>query len=277
MTLTGAQIEAYRRDGFVAPLDVFAAAEAASFRRELEAFEASLPPGPVARHDRRKLHVRLPWMRDLVEDSRLLDIVEALIGPDILVFTSTFFIKEPGTDATAAWHQDATYFGLAPHEHVTAWIAVSDASVEAGCMEFVRGSHRLGQLRHAPQSVAGSINAGAQSLAAPIDAGDTGLAPLRPGQVSLHHTLVVHRSAENRGRDRRIGLGVSYIPTRVRHGGSMRISATLVRGADRFGHFELEPDPRRLAPEQRAAAHEAAFRTYRAGYDEQIAHHAAQG
>ena len=272
--LTDEQIDRYRRDGFLGPVDALSREEAAALRRNLEAFEATFPPGPVAPANRRKLHVRLGWMRDLVEDARIVDAIEDLIGPDILVFNSTFFIKEPQTGAVTAWHQDATYFGLEPHEHVTAWVAFSDASAESGCMEFVVGSHRGGQLRHAAQEVANSVNHGSQTIAEPFEASPTAMAPLRPGQFSLHHTLVVHQSAPNRGHDRRIGCGISYIPARVRHKGSFRMPATLVRGTDSHGHFDLEPDPRLLSDKDAAAAHEQAYARYRAGYQEQMAEHA---
>ena len=141
-------------------------------------------------------------------------------------------------------------------------------------MQFVRGSHGWGQLRHAAQTMTDSVNHGAQTIAVPFDAGDTAFAPLRPGQFSLHHTLVVHQSAPNKGDDRRIGCGISYIPARVRHKGSYRMPATLVRGSNRYGNFELEPDPRRLTPAEAAAAHEWAYGLYSDGYREQMEAHA---
>jgi non-heme Fe2+,alpha-ketoglutarate-dependent halogenase len=265
-----AGVAAFRRDGFLAPVDAFSAAEMREWRGALEAFENSVPERP---QNRRKLHVLMPWARRIVEDPRILDAVEELIGPDILVFTSTMFIKEPGSEAVAAWHQDATFFGLTPHEHVTAWVAFSDASVKAGCMRFLPGSHRWGQRRHVSGTVAGSINAGSQMLGEAVDATSAVHAPLKPGQFSLHHTLVVHDSAPNRGNDRRIGFGISYIPVHVRHTGKRPPSASLVRGLDPFGHFDLEPDPRPLAPAEREAAHERAYHAHRTAYEEQMARH----
>jgi ectoine hydroxylase-related dioxygenase (phytanoyl-CoA dioxygenase family) len=269
--LSQEQIEAFHRDGYLAPVDVFSVEEARRWRADLEAFERTLPDGPVSAANRRKLHVRCPWARDLVSDPRLLDVMESLLGSDILVFTSTFFIKEPKTDAITAWHQDATYFGLSPYEHVTAWVALSEASIEAGCMEFVPGSHRWGQLQHGKDALPGTINAGARSISQPIDTSTAVFAPVKTGQVSLHHTLIAHNSPPNRSNDRRIGFGISYIPTRLRHSGSKRMSATLVRGVDRYGHFALEDDPRTLRPEAQVAAHERAYGRYRECHAEQAA------
>jgi len=269
--LTEAQVDIFHRDGYLAPVDVFTAEEARSWRADLEAFERTLPPGPVSAANRRKLHVRCPWARDLVGDHRLLDVMESLLGRDMLVFTSTFFIKEPNTDAITAWHQDATYFGLSPYEHVTAWVALSEASIEAGCMEFIPGSHRWGQLAHGQETLPGTINAGARSISQPIDTSTAVFAPVRTGQVSLHHTLIAHNSPPNRSNDRRIGFGISYIPTRLRHSGSKRMSATLVRGVDRYGHFDLEDDCRLLGAEARVAAHGRAYARYRECHSEQMA------
>ncbi len=269
--LSPAQVEAFHRDGYYAPVDVFSVDEARRWRADLEAFESTLPPGPVSAGNRRKLHVRCPWARDLVQDPRLLDVMESILGPDLLVFTSTFFIKEPNTDAITAWHQDATYFGLQPYEHVTAWVALSEASIEAGCMEFIPGSHRWGQLSHGLDALPGTINAGARSISAPMDTSTAVFAPVKTGQISLHHTLIAHNSPPNRSNDRRIGLGISYIPTRCKHSGSKRMSATLVRGVDRHGHFDLEDDPRTLSAAAQAEAHDRAYSIYRACHAEQAA------
>lgn len=264
-----ARVASYHRDGFCSPVDALSVDEAAALRANLEAFEATLPAGPVERRDRRKLHVRLPWMRALVEDARILDVIEKLIGPDILVYNSTFFIKEKQSDAVTFWHQDSAYFGLSPHEHVTAWVAFSDASERAGCMKFVPGSHKRGPLTHVSLGSGRSLNNAAQGITETYDDSETVSAPLRPGQFSLHHTNVIHASDPNGSDDRRIGVGISYIPAHCRKSGS-RMTATLVRGTDRYGHFDPEPDPRQLTPEQAVAAHAHAYGLYRASYEEQI-------
>ena len=273
--LSEAQIERYRRENFLTPLDGIGADKAAHYRQCLEAYEATRGGPPLPAGGLRKTHVLHPWAAEMVREPRILDVIEDVIGPDILVFNSTFFIKEPNTPAIAAWHQDATHFGLRPFEHVTAWLALSVASRDSGCMQMVVGSSAFGQLQHKPDASKDSINAGGQAIVEPFD--DSAVAPveLQPGQFSLHHTMVIHRSDANRSDDRRIGCGISYIPASVHHIGSHRMSATLVRGADRFGHFDLEPDPRCASPADAEAAHTAAYRRYREGYDEQIAWHQA--
>ncbi len=234
-SLSQAQIDAFHRDGFYAPNDALSPGEADGLRNKLEDFERSLGSGPVAPMYRRRLHAMLPWMRDLVEHPRVLDAVESLIGPDILVFTSTFFVKEPSSETITAWHQDSLYLGL-NEEHISAWVAFSDASELAGCMRFVAGSHKRGLLKHVNRSAANSLNVVSQAIAESYADDEVRAAPLRRGQFSLHHTLVVHASEPNRSNDRRIGVSISYVPTRLKHRGSYRLPATLVRGTDRYGH-----------------------------------------
>ena len=117
-------------------------------------------------------YVFLPWLDALARHERILDVVEDLIGPDILVYTATFFIKEADSPTFAAWHQDATYFGLDPHEHVTAWVALSDANAAAGCMEVVSFKGAPGQMRHAALRLEHSINGGGQAITDWIDDAD---------------------------------------------------------------------------------------------------------
>jgi ectoine hydroxylase-related dioxygenase (phytanoyl-CoA dioxygenase family) len=215
-------------------------------------------------------------VHELVRHPAILDAVEALIGPDILVYTSTWFIKEPGSPAIAAWHQDATYFGLRPYVHVTAWLALTDATAGNGCMEFLPGSHQRGQLPHQAGVVASSVNRAGQAVVVEIDDAPAVHAPLRAGEFSLHHTLCLHRSQPNRSAGRRIGLAISYVPTSVRHlGVKHKTPAMLVRGTDTFGHFALEPAPVADLDEAARAAYERSYEGYRAAYAEQVTIEAA--
>ncbi len=273
--MTPAEIEHYRRDGYSFPHAALSPAELEECRAGLRRYEAWLG-GPVNRADRRwrsQGYVFLPWYDRLIRHPRILEAVAAVIGPDILVYTATFFIKEANSPTFAAWHQDATYFGLTPHEHVTAWVALSDASAAAGCMEVVPARGRPAQLRHAALGLEHSINGGGQAIVEEFDQSGSVMMELPAGSFSLHHTLCRHRSAPNRAAHRRIGIGISYIPTRCRLTGSVRMYARLVHGEDRFGHFEPIPAPEGEFASAALARHEQVYRRYRDNYAEQIAAH----
>src|SRR3989449_7643409 len=192
MTLSSAQVEGYARDGFVSPVPALTREQAAHYREKLAVFERAVG-GPLtsdatdARY-RSRTHVLLAWVHGLVRHPAILDAVEQLIGPDILVFTSTWFIKEPESPAIAAWHQDATYFGLRPYVHVTAWLALTDATAENGCMEFLPGSHRLGQLPHRAGVVASSVYRAGLAITVRVDDAPAVHAALSAGAVPPAHT-----------------------------------------------------------------------------------------
>lgn len=270
--LTEEQLDRYRHDGFLFPLPGVGADDAARYRGCLEAYEREQGRPITAMDARYKSHILFPWANELVRRPEILDAVEDAIGPDILVWTSTFFVKEPNTPAVTLWHQDWTFFGLRPHEHITAWVALSNASEAAGCMQMVPEAGQGRPMRHRPRADPNSINGGGQRVVEPFDEAKAVHAALRPGEFSLHHTLCVHSSAPNRSDDRRIGLGISYVPARVRHIGTIPVSALLVRGEDRFGHFRREAHPTGDY-ETDLAAHAAAYKDYRASYNEQVRWH----
>ena len=273
--LTQAQIAQYRYDGYLFPFPALSAAEIAECNAGLVRYEAWLGR-PVNQADRRwrsATYVILPWVDALVQHPRILDVVEDLIGSDILVYTATWFVKEAQSPAFTAWHQDATYFGLTPHEHVTAWVALSDASAEAGCMEVASSRGRPEQMRHAALNLAHSINGGGQAIVDPIDDRHTAMMQLAAGSFSLHHTLCRHRSPPNRAMHRRIGIGISYIPARCRLTGSVRMCARLVRGENTGAQFDLIPAPEGELHPAALARHEIVYERYRDNYSEQIEAH----
>jgi non-haem Fe2+, alpha-ketoglutarate-dependent halogenase len=273
--LTAEQIERYRWDGYLFPLPALSADELRDCTDGPARFEDWLG-SPVSGADRKWRsagYVFLPWVDALVRHPRILDAVEGVIGPDILVYTSTFFVKEANSPTFAAWHQDATYFGLDPHEHVTAWVALTEAGSEAGCMEVVSSKGTPRQLHHAALGLEHSINGGGQAIVEPFEQDGTVAMALHAGEFSLHHTLARHRSAPNRAAHRRIGLGISYIPACVRATGSYRLSALLVRGHDTGGHFDLLPSPRREFDPAALERHQRVYQRYRQNYAEQTEWH----
>jgi len=263
--LSAEQVARYHEAGFLCPVPALTPSEARDCRARLEGFEASQgrPLGQLPGQLRAKTHLLFPWLDALVRHPAVLDAVEELIGPDLLVYHLTMWIKEPGDAAFVSWHQDGTYFGLDPaDQHVTAWVALTDSTPATGCVLALPGSHRLGQLPHSSHHAAANLLSNGQQV--DLDVDGTRVAPLvaHAGEFSLHHTHLLHSSAPNRGGDRRIGVGISYIPPRVRHVGA-RLTASLVRGEDRHGHFDPEPRPRAdFDAEARATHAEACARFF---------------
>ena len=263
--LSPAQVAAYERDGFVCPVPVLSAAEAQAARAELEAWEAARG-APIDFPEKSKSYLLFNWADQLAHHPRILDAVEDLIGPDILVYHSTLFLKEAHSAAFVRWHQDSTYFYLAPHLHVTAWVALSDASEAAGCMRALPGSHRWGSFAHDDKPEPMNMIRRGQGISERFDA-ETGYAlPLQAGEMSLHHTDLVHASGANDTDDRRIGLAISYIPAHVRPTAAVQPHALCVRGQD-HGHFVPEHRLQRaLSPSDRQQ-HQQALAAFRALQD----------
>lgn len=271
--LTPAQVARYREQGYVSPLHAFSAGQAQDYRRRLEDGERRHGLAPDRR---RKMHLYLKWVDEIVHHPRVLDAIEDLIGPDILLYHLTLWMKEPRTDAFISWHQDSTYFGLSPAEHVTAWVALSASDLDNGCVQVVPGSHLRGQIPHGQEQDAANMFRTGQTIDVGADEKiDTMV--LAPGEFSLHHTYLFHNSMPNRSNDRRIGLGISYIPTRCRCSARQRLTAMLVRGEDRFDHFDPEPRPARDYDESALAFHAEAMRRWTTAREELIpqAHAAA--
>jgi hypothetical protein len=251
--LTPAQLEAYERDGYVFPLRAISAAEAVECRRKLEAFE-SATGGPLRGELRHKTHLLFPWLADLVRHEGILDAVEDIHGPNLLCWSTNFFIKEAASPTFVSWHQDSTYWGLSSPDVVTAWVAFTPAMTANGAMQFIPGTHHRDQIPHRDTFAKDNLLTRGQEVMVEVDGATAVTIALEPGQMSLHHVRLVHGSPPNPSADRRIGLAIRYIPTRVRPIAGAD-SATLVRGVDDYGHFELEPPPRADMDAEAVALH----------------------
>ncbi|HWB49025.1 MAG TPA: phytanoyl-CoA dioxygenase family protein [Stellaceae bacterium] len=274
--LTAEQAASFHHNGFLYPIPALSAAEIGYFRAGVERLEAALGC-PVADADvkwRSHGYAHSPWFNELIRHPRILDAVEDVIGPDILVWTSTFFIKEPGSKTFAAWHQDGAFFGLEPHRQVCAWVALSDAGREAGCMEMLSSQGAPRMLHHEAKGIKNSINRAGQTIVEPFDKRNPTAMALKAGEFSLHHELAVHRSAPNHAAYRRIGIGLNYVPPDVRVNSPVRLKAMLVRGADRYGNFELIEPPRAERDAAALAVHQEVSDRYRENYKIQVVRHA---
>jgi non-heme Fe2+,alpha-ketoglutarate-dependent halogenase len=274
-TLTREQADSFLYNGFLSPIPALSPAEIATCLAGLERFETELGCA-VQNADvkwRSHGHMHAPWINDLIRHPKILDAIEDVMGPNILVWTSTFFIKEPHSSTYAAWHQDGGYFGLEPNASVCAWVALTDASKEAGCMEQLSFHGEPKMYHHAPLGLPNSINRAGQTIMTPFDDSNPTAMALPAGSFSLHHELAVHRSAPNNASHRRIGIGLNYMPTHTRLNSSVRCQAILVRGEDHYGHFDLVEPPGGERDAAALAAHQEINDRYRENYRIQVVRH----
>lgn len=265
--LTPEQIKSFREKGYTAPVRVMSAEEAFAIRARLEAFEKSQGQ-PLKGDQRAKTYLLFKWAYEVLTHPKVVDAVEDLIGPDILVYHWTSWIKEARSPSYVSWHQDATYFGLEPLDQVTAWVALTPTNTENGALHVLPGSHKLGQLEveHVPHK--DNLLSSGQLVQHKFNEADTVELPLQPGEMSLHHTCTIHGSHGNNSADRRIGFCIDYIPAHVRpnrhlveHDGLC--SALLVRGKTHHDLFPLEPAPTGDADPVSIDQHAAGVASYR--------------
>jgi len=238
------------REGYVAPLELLPPAPASAVRAEFDLLEAREGAGRAAiglvdRH----FDERFIW--NLAANPHLLDMVEQALGPSFYLLATHFFCKYPAAELTArpfvAWHQDLTYWGLDPPRAVTAWYAVDESTTRNGCMRVIPGSH-LEQREHGVSGEPGNLlSADQQIVLTPEEEQSPVDIELRPGQISLHHGLLIHGSRPNETEQRRCGLTLRYVPVGVRQ---VRESSTgrpwrpvLVRGADPEDWPGAQPAP----------------------------------
>jgi non-haem Fe2+, alpha-ketoglutarate-dependent halogenase len=241
-------VQRYEADGFVFPLRALADDEVARFRDAYDAYEASIGPelASVPARDRyvyfAETHAFLPWAFELATRPAVLDAVESLLGPDLLIWDSRWFTKRPGDPTYISWHQDGTYWSLQPPKVCTAWIALSRSFAGNGAMQVVPGTHLGGQLPHVDTFEDANALARGQEIAVEVDEADAVTLTLDPGEMSLHHIGVVHGSKPNLSDESRIGLAVRFVAAEVKQDVESAM-AMLVAGEDRYGHFRLLDPP----------------------------------
>ncbi|HEX5482708.1 MAG TPA: phytanoyl-CoA dioxygenase family protein [Terriglobia bacterium] len=248
--LSAAQIQAYQERGYYFPLQVLTSDETQEYLGDYHVH--------VERHSQRlkaltpreqylvlsETHTYLNWVYRIVSHPKVLDYVESILGPNLLVWGTRWFSKMPGDKAFVSWHQDGTYWGLRPPRVTTAWVALSESKPENGGLRVVPGSHRGDYLpQRDTYDPANALSRG-QEIAVEVDEAQAVDLALEPGQMSLHHIGIVHGSKANTSQKPRIGLAIRYITPEVVQDGSERSLAMLVRGRDGFGHFELIDPPR---------------------------------
>jgi hypothetical protein len=255
--LTASQVAQYEQNGIVFPIPVLTLEEAAGFRRSFDELADRLGGRPVAQalgHTQAFFR----WAYDLGTHPRVLDAVEDILGPDILLWTVSIFPKYPRDPGYISWHQDGTYWGLDSVRVTTAWIALTDSTVDNGCMRVVPGSHRRPILPHRDTYAADNRLSRGQEIEVEVDERDAVDVVLRAGQMSLHHVNIIHGSNPNPSDGSRIGFAPRFTTPETRQIDGEPLTAVLARGRDRFGHFRLQPGAPALGFEEALAAQQAA-------------------
>ena len=246
----------YQRDGYAFPFDVLAEDQVTDLRDRYNHARARDPEAD-ATVLRSQSHMVFPWLYDLVGNDRILDAVEQVIGPNILAWSSGFFAKQAHDGSFVTWHQDSTYWRLAPADIITAWVALTQSRRENGCMRVIPGSHTIGQIAHSDTFAGDNLLSRGQEIEMAVDDATAVDIELEPGQMSLHHVRIVHGSQPNPSPIPRVGFTIRYIPTYCRQIGA-RTTAMLVRGADDYDHFDPVPRPAADCDAPSMAFHQAA-------------------
>ncbi|MEM1289355.1 MAG: phytanoyl-CoA dioxygenase family protein [Pseudomonadota bacterium] len=239
--LTADQIDAYNRDGYISGLSAFDANGAARNQRYFDSLLAQAGPG--GGYAINCFQARLGGIWDLCTNPTILDHVEDIIGPNIVCWASHFFAKLPGDPKAVPWHQDASFWHLSPTRTVTVWLAIDDTDEKNSAMQFIPGTHSMGELkwqRSDGETVLNKELVGIEKLGQPFSNN------LRAGQFSLHADMLAHGSQPNVSDRRRCGLTIRYCPPEVQitdetwRGG---IEAIICRGSDPTGNWAHHPRP----------------------------------
>ena len=260
--LSDSQVAAYGERGYHFPIRAFSEAEAGGHYQRLVDSER-LAGGQFKGRLNQRIHLLFPWLFDLVNHPAILDAVEPVLGPDLFCWSSGFFHKRPGDGNYVSWHQDATYWGLSSPDVLTAWVAFTPSTPASGCMRVVPGTHKT-QVPHADKFDDRNMLSRGQEVAAEVDEKQAVDIVLKPGEISLHHVLIVHGSGVNQTALPRVGFAIRYVPTSIRQLNGAKESATLVRGTDKYGHFDHEQRPE-------GDMHPAAVERHRQITDRQLA------
>lgn len=245
------QAERYHKDGIIFPIRVLSTEEAESYRLKIENIESEIG-ADIKRLD--QSHLFFKWAYELAIHAAVLDAIEDVIGPDILVHSTRVFYKHPHDGSFITWHQDGNYSNLESGSCPTAWVALTDSTPENGNLRVVPGSHKRGLLSHRESPSEENLLSHGQQAEAEIDPREVLDVTLRAGEMSIHHSHLLHSSLPNRSSTCRIGFSMTYItPAEIRS----TLPVLHARGRLVEGHeFEVRGEPPDLKVTAALAAHE---------------------
>ena len=225
-----------------------------------------------------KPHLVSAWLSDLVRHPAILDVVQQILGPDVILWESDWSVKRAGTGDYIPWHQDSPYWNLSTDEVVSVWVAMGDVSTANGAMEVVPGSHANGRMGsiNADGNIYEAYEAGQRKtdddcmfpFAHLTDEAGKSAVPveLRSGEFSAHDVNLVHGGGPNKSGEDRIGFAMRYLSADTRYLGNID-SVTAISGDCERDYFVYEPRPDGEWTEAGMAAFETAV-LYPSGFGE---------
>lgn len=232
----------FKENGYYFPVDVISPEHAedcsTKLLEQLKAFESTTPDRAPGNKGQFNPHVLFKFAYDIAVKQHMLDAVGALIGPDIMIWASTLFIKEPHSDRIIPWHQDLRYIELERINYVTGWVALSPVTRFNGCMRLLPRSQKLGPVESINPVAEENFHFRTQHGGIEIDESKAVHVEMLPGQASFHHGYILHTSGANESNQKRIGFAINYIAPHNRQAAAIQNLAMLVLGEDRYGYFE---------------------------------------
>ncbi len=201
--LSRAEVDFFIQNGYLGPYAAMTPREMTAVRAEIDAKVLGVE-GPNPRRPMQSRHMDNGAVYDLAAHPAIIDRIAGLLGPDIVVWTTNFWLKAPGAEEIP-WHQDINFWPIEPPVNVSAWIAIDEVTAENACVQIIPGSHRqfLPHTRApAEMAIPEMVNPDACD---PSDAVDMAL---KPGEFFLFSERLLHRSSKNASQKRRLGLSV---------------------------------------------------------------------
>lgn len=245
--LTREQMLDYDELGFLHSIPILSLGEVAHFRAAIEETCRALG-GRVTRLD--GPHLYFQWAWELSTHPRVLDCMEQLIGPNILLKSTRLFYKFGNSSSFVGWHQDGITEALKDAYVPAIWLGLTPATAENGCLRVVPRSHRLGLVPHADRPNADNLTT--QGATAQVEIDSPQDVVMRAGEMSLHHPLVLHASNPNQSAESRIGFSATYSTPALT---ASRTAVAWVRGDGPRDPFRIVEPPRRHGMEDAIAAY----------------------
>lgn len=253
--LSKLQLQRYDSDGIVFPVPVFSLDEVARFRMALESIADDGGGGRLKRFD--SLHLFFDWAHHMATHESLLSVADDILGGDILIDGTLVLYKPPHDSSYVSWHQDSVYSGWHLSPSTSAWIALTGSHRANGCMRVIRGSHMQGLLNHDNVLDDSNLLRRGERVEKVDDSGAVDVV-LRPGEISLHQSTILHGSNPNISDEPRIGFIVRFVTSRITN---RERPLLRVRGEANCSHLSLAQPPAEM-DQQRALA---AWRNFSAG------------